>query len=175
MDTPKTAAEVDAFVRGSVQEVGTKLAADEDWTPVMFLFGCKPEKEMRILGMPQAGQYKDAFCKTVLPEIIREAKPDFVALVMMGWTVKYDPTTLEGVAQIARDEATYERGNIQDRPNRIECLTIMTVSSNEECFSLATVIRGGGSPPRLEWEQFDDNGKHKSEGRFVNALRAGFK
>lgn len=174
---PTTTEEVDSTVREWVEEVGHKLAADEDWMPVLFLFGCKPDNDMRIAGLPQLGDYKEAFCRQILPELIRDAKPDFAALVIMGWTVQYDPTTLEGRAQQARDEATYEPGNIQDRPNRIECLTVMTNSAiGDEHFSLAKVIRGEGNPPRLEWEVMSkEHQKHKMQGRFVNSMRFGFK
>lgn len=163
--------EIETLVREMVEGLGTRLAPDEDWIPVMFLFDKDGTAEIALI--PQAGydEHKAEVCKHVIPGIIKQSKPQWATLVQMGWTIRYDPSTLEGRARIARDEATYPAGRIEDRPGRTECLTILTVGLDGESLDIADVIRGNSSPPRLVWREREGN---RHEGRFVNALRRGF-
>jgi hypothetical protein len=158
-------------MRGTVEFVGSNLDPDEDWMPVLVCFGDQPT----IIGIPMLGQpeLKDMMAQTVIPDTIKQAKPDFVALVTMGWMVQYNTNTLEGTAAMMRDEAKYAPGNIADRPHKEEVVTVYVVSKNgEERQDMAYVHRHPTLHPTLQWRD-DISQQSKAEGRFPDGLRAG--
>jgi hypothetical protein len=162
-----------AWIKETVENIGTGLEPNDDWIPILGLLGTdKPA----IIGIPNLGDpaVKDTIAKKVIPGLIQQGKPNFAALVTMGWMKQYDPTTLEGAAEQARDEAKYERGNIADRPGKSECLCIHVVSKDgTERQLMAYVHRHPTLSPKLQWYLDSTGTKEKSAGRFPDALRAG--
>lgn len=159
-----------------VEDVGHNLEPDEDWIPVLICFG----KDPAIFAIPQLGdpQFKDKACEIAIPTFIKQAMPDFVALVCMGWGVEYDRTSVEGLAEQARDEAQFAPGDISHRASRYEVLTIHIVAKDgDERQLFGYVHRHTDSPPTVQWrDDLYEGGKvppGKSGGRFPDALRAG--
>lgn len=168
---PKTMDEVVSAVRETVEHIGERLDANEDWLPVMIAFGKTPA----ILPLPMIGDpdCKDLVAQVVIPGAIKQAKPDFIVLVTMGWMVQYDGTTLEGVAAMSRDEVTYGSGDIARRPNKEEVMNIFVISKDgAERQELAYVHRNPTLHPVLQWRD-DISLAARIEGRFPDALRAG--
>ena len=171
---PTTMDEIVADIKDTVERIGANLESEEDWMPVLLLYGEKPS----IIGIPMMGEptMKDLFAQKVIPELIESAKPDFAGLITMGWMKQYSTATLEDVAEQARDEAMFEPGNIVDRPGKSECLVIFVVGkNNEEHQLMAYVHRFPSGAPTLEWflDSALDIPKDRSAGRFPDGLRAG--
>ena len=171
---PTTMDEIVADIKDTVERIGANLESEEDWMPVLLLYGEKPV----IIGIPMMGEptMKDLFAQKLIPDIVKDARPDFAALVTMGWMKQYETKTLEGAAEQARDEAMFEPGNIADRPGKAECLVIHVIAKDgAERQLMAYVHRYDNGAPTLEW--FLDNDqqipKDQSAGRFPDALRAG--
>ena len=171
---PITMEAVVADIKDTVERIGKNLDAQEDWMPVLIAFGEKPV----IMAIPMMGDpdYKEIVAQKLIPDIVKDARPDFAALVTMGWMKQYETKTLEGAAEQARDEAMFEPGNIADRPGKAECLVIHVIAKDgAERQLMAYVHRYDNGAPTLEW--FLDNDqqipKDQSAGRFPDALRAG--
>jgi hypothetical protein len=171
---PTTMEDVVADLKRTVEEIGKGLDHDEDWIPVLSLYGKKPA----IVGIPFLGdpEVKDLIANKLIPGLIKQAKPDFAALVTLGWMKRYETTTIEGAAEQARDEARFAPGNIADRPGKSECLVIQICAKDgAEHQLMAYVHRYPSGAPTLEWfhDSAVDMPKDQSGGRFPDALRAG--
>ena len=168
MDNHYTLDGITDDLKETVERIGTDLEPQDDWMPTMICYGDMPA----IVGIPELGDKnaKGIICNVVIPELLKKTKPEFVALITMGWMKEYDPKTLEGAAEMARDEATYDRGNIADRPGRSEVLTIQIVGKDgSERQLFAYVHRYPTSAPLLQWREH--NCTH-SEGLFPETLRS---
>ncbi|MFY9838223.1 MAG: hypothetical protein WAK55_17485 [Xanthobacteraceae bacterium] len=162
-----------ANIKETVENIGSGLAHDEDWAPVLCLYGKNPAIIL-MPGLAESVNSKDVFATEIIPKLITDGKPDFVSFTTMGWMKQYDPSTLEGAAEQARDEAKYSLGNIADRPGKAECLCIHIVGKDgAERQLMAYVHRNPTLHPTLQWFMDNSADAKQSAGRFPDALRAG--
>lgn len=158
-------------LKNTLEGIGETLGPEDDWIPVMLMYG--GEKDA-IVGLPSLADHKEVMSDLLIPKLIADHKPEFVALVTMGWAKDYDVSTLEGTAELARDEAMYEVGNIADRPGKYETLVGHIVDKDgNEAQLFGYVHRHPTLSPTIQWRDdlCTDIPKDKSAGRFPDALR----
>ena len=164
---------IEAELKQTLEGIGAGLEPDGDWMPVLLLYG-GVEGSPGIVGLPTLGEHKDKMATIIIPHIVQLAKPKFASLITMGWAVEYDRSTIEGVAEQARDEAQFKPGEIEPRPSKYECLAAHIVDKDGHQRQLmAYVHRYPTSSPVLQWRE-DMKGEipeGASGGRFPDALR----
>jgi hypothetical protein len=169
----ETAEQVATAVREQAEHIGAGLAPDEDWMPVLFTFGSADGRDV-IAGLPDLGdpKCKPALLQGAVPMVIAQARPQWAALVTMGWACTI-PDTLEGRAEIARREAQGTFGKVEGRPDANECLMVYVVGKDGTATMLyASVTRSETEPPVLAWEH--KSADSRIEGALPDALRRGF-
>lgn len=167
---------IEADLKETLEGIGKTLEPDGDWIPVLVMYRGE-QGDNAIIGIPELGDKakKHLMAELVLPRFIKMAKPQYAALVTMGWAIQYDQSTLEGRAEQARDEAKFAPGEIEPRPSKYECLAAYIIDKNgKQRQMMAYVHRYPTSSPVLQWhEGVSEIPEGKSGGRFPDAMRAG--
>lgn len=156
--------------RKNIEEIGSTLKPDEDWMPALIL---EKQDKMIIVELMCMGNDEQKDIEALLiTKIISSMRPDAACFVSTCWSLKMDPKD-------PISEAQYHAGLIRPstHPNRVEvvmCLCVGERGESEGEAMMGTIERSKHKPPKIKkWENMPD--VYQSEGRFIEAMRAGFK
>jgi len=161
-----------------IEHIGTGLAPDDDWLPVLFL---EKDDETAVIGLllMENDTMKD-ICAKVMEMLVRVTNPDSACFVSTAWLSSM-PEDKRGKYQSEEEiREAFDSGELprpSEDPNRKEIVVAVCIGvkgeNDGEAMMMGEIERSPDKPPRIkEWNIHDDD--MGMSGRFAGAIKEGF-
>lgn len=169
---------VKSFQR-SIKAIGENLGPNEDWMPTMILEKrFNGEDHTAIIGLTEEfmkDQETKDDCAVLMTETIAKNKPDAVCFISTCWTLIMDKDHGPTQEEIQK---TIKAG-LSKHPKRVEVVLCICCGERGEAegesMMMGFIKRSRSHPVIERWDIQMIGGDNAISGRFIEAIREGFK
>ncbi len=154
-------------MKKSIEDIGTELGSQEDWMPALIM---EKQGQSMILGLGgdcMGNQETKDMTAKLMTALISDIQPESVCFVSTARSVRMDPERADN------EKLMSGTIRVSQHPDRYEIVVCACAGKDWEKTMIGEILRSPDGPPKIKkWDMLPGG---RSEGRFPDALRDGFK